>query len=130
MCGVFMDATFKAIPMTPLAAVSDVNGQRYRQFVPFNFLLSLAAPHLHGVLVLVAGNKFVAGLFFTSDNCSSAPLSPEKNFFAGVVDTGDKHSFTNISAKKFKMPPMECLGNNPLHILFEKLRYEQFQNRH
>jgi hypothetical protein len=56
-----------------------------------------------------------------------------KKIFAGVIDSGYKHSFTNISEnfrKKFKAPPMECLGNNPLHILFEKLRYEQFQNRH
>ncbi len=30
-----------------------------RRFIPFNFLLSLAAPHLHGVLVLVTDIKFI-----------------------------------------------------------------------
>jgi hypothetical protein len=56
--------------MTPSAAVPDVDGRRYRCFVPFNFLLSLAAPHLHGVLVLVTGNNFIAGVIVTGDNCS------------------------------------------------------------
>ncbi len=32
--------------------------------IPFNFLLSLAAPQLHGVLVLVTDNKFIAGVIF------------------------------------------------------------------
>jgi hypothetical protein len=49
---------FIAIPMTPLAAVYGFGGRRYHRFIPFNFLLSLAAPHLHGILVLVTGNKF------------------------------------------------------------------------
>jgi hypothetical protein len=30
-----------------------------------DFLLSLAAPHLYGVLVLVTGNKFIAGVVVT-----------------------------------------------------------------
>jgi hypothetical protein len=78
---------FIAIPMTPLAAVSDFGGRRYHRFVPFNFLLSLAAPNLHGVLVLVTGNKFIAGVVVTGnkfitgvivigDNCSPMSLSP------------------------------------------------------
>jgi hypothetical protein len=74
MCVVFMDATFMTVPMTPSVAMSNVDGRRYRRFFPFNFLLSLAAPHLHGVLVLVTGNKFIAGFVVTCDNCS--PLSP------------------------------------------------------
>ncbi len=41
---------------------------------------TLAAPHLHGVLVLVTGNKFIAGVVVTGDKV-----------IAGVVDTGDKH---------------------------------------
>jgi hypothetical protein len=52
---------FMAVPMTLSAAVADFGGRRYRRFIPFNFLLSLAAPHLHGVLVLVTGNKVIAG---------------------------------------------------------------------
>ncbi len=67
---------FMAVPVTPWSAVSDFGGRRYQRFVPFNFLLSLAAPHLHGVLVLVTGNKFIASVFVTGDNCSPVSLSP------------------------------------------------------
>jgi hypothetical protein len=108
---------FMAVPMTPSAAVADFSGRRYHRFIPFNFLLSLAAPHLHGVVVLVTGNKFIAGVIVTGDNCSlvSSPviklspvsLSPAKNcspvsttpaitenpwqrLIAGVNGTGDK----------------------------------------
>ena len=56
-----------AVPMKTLAAVADFSGRRYRRFIPFNFLLSLAAPHLHGVLVLVTGDKFIAGVVVTGD---------------------------------------------------------------
>ena len=45
-----------------------IGGRRNRRFIPFNFLLSLAAPHLHGVLVLVTGDKFIAGVVVTADN--------------------------------------------------------------
>jgi hypothetical protein len=57
---------FMAFPMTPSAAVVDFGGRRNRQFIPFNFLLSLAAPHLNGVLDLVTGNKFIAGVAVTN----------------------------------------------------------------
>jgi hypothetical protein len=73
---------FMAVPMTPSAAVSDFDGRRYNRFVPFNFLLSLAAPHFHGVLVLVTANKFIVivhGVVVTGDK-----------LFTGVVDTGEK----------------------------------------
>ncbi len=78
--------------MTPMAAVSDFGGQRYHGFVSFNFLLSLAAPHLHGVLVtgnkfiasvVVTGNKFIGGGAVTGVNDSG-----EKSI-AGINDTGD-----------------------------------------
>jgi hypothetical protein len=49
---------FMAVPMTPSAAVSDID----RRGDIADFLLSLAAPHLHGVLVVVNGNKFIAGV--------------------------------------------------------------------
>ena len=58
-----MDATFHG-------GSSDIiggRGQRYRRFIPYNFLLSLAAPHHHGVLVLVTGEKFIAGVNDTGD---------------------------------------------------------------
>jgi hypothetical protein len=60
-------------------------------FVLFNFLPSLAAPHFHGVLVLVIGNKFIAGdnntgVVVTGDkfiavvyNCSPVSLTPVRN---------------------------------------------------
>ncbi len=34
---------FMVVPMTPMAAVADFGGQRYRRFIPFNFLLSLVS---------------------------------------------------------------------------------------
>jgi len=74
--GCFWMQLFMAVPMTPSAAVADFGGRRNRRFIPFNFLLSLAAPHLNGVLVLVTGNKFIAGVVVTGDNCSPVSLSP------------------------------------------------------
>jgi hypothetical protein len=73
---------FIAVPMTPSADVSDFGGQRHHRFVPFNFLLCLAAPHLHGVLVLVTGNIFIAGVVVTGDNCSPVSLTPLRNLLA------------------------------------------------
>ncbi len=67
---------FMAVPMTPSAVVADFGGRRYRRFIPFIFLLSLAAPHLHGVLGLVTDNKFITGVIVTGDNCSPMSLSP------------------------------------------------------
>jgi hypothetical protein len=69
---------FMAVPMTPSAAVADFGGRRYRRFIPINFLLSLATHLLHGVLVLVTGNKFIAGVVVTGDKV-----------IAGINDTGD-----------------------------------------
>ncbi len=55
-----------AVPMTPSAAVFDFGGWKYHRCVPFNFLLSLAAPRLQGVLVLVTSTKFIAGVIVTA----------------------------------------------------------------
>ncbi len=92
---------FMPVPMTSSAAVANFGGRRYRRFIPFNFLLSLAAPHLHGVLVLVTGDKFIGGDNDTGDHWKSVTRTKDKFFagvvdtaeqlFAGVVDTGDKH---------------------------------------
>jgi hypothetical protein len=62
---------------------------------PLHFLLSLAAPHLHGVLVLVIGNKFIAVVVVTGNNCSPVSLSPVINLSSLspaiiVNDTGEK----------------------------------------
>jgi hypothetical protein len=70
---------FMAVPMTSWVAVADFGGRRDHRFLPFNFRLSLAAPHLHGVLVLVTGDKFIAGVVVTADNWSQVStinLSP------------------------------------------------------
>ncbi len=80
--------------MTPSAAVAEFGGRRYRRFIPFNFLLSLAAPHLHGVLVLVTGNKFnnnlIAGVVDTGNKFFAVVIDTAEQFITGVVDTGDK----------------------------------------
>jgi hypothetical protein len=65
---------FMAVP--PSAAVADFGGRRYRRFIPFNFLLFLAAPHLHGVLVLVTGNKVIAGVVVTGDKLLYKSTTP------------------------------------------------------
>ena len=78
-----------AVPMTPSAAVADFGGRRYRRFIPFNFLLSLAAPHLNGVLVLVTGNKFIAGVVVTGDKVIAGVVVTGDKLFTGINDTGD-----------------------------------------
>jgi hypothetical protein len=80
---------FMAVPMTPSAFVSDFGGRRYHRFVPFNFLLFLAAPHLHSVLVLVTGNKFIVGVVVTGIMFTGVVVTGNK-FVAGVVVTGEK----------------------------------------
>ncbi len=75
--------------MTPSAAVADFGGRRYRRFIPFNFLLSLAAPHLHGVLVLVTGNKFIALVVVTGDKVIAGVVVTGDKLFTGINDTGD-----------------------------------------
>ena len=80
---------FMAVPMTSSAAVADFGGCRYRQFIPFNFLLSLAAPHLHGVLVLVIGNIFIAGVVVTGDKVIAGVVVTGDKLFTGINDTGD-----------------------------------------
>ncbi len=78
--------------MTPWAAVADFGGRRYCRFIPFNFLLSLAAPHLHDVLVLVTGNKFIASVVVTGDKVIAGVVVTGNKVIAGVVVTGDNCS--------------------------------------
>jgi hypothetical protein len=87
---------FMVVPMTPSAAMADFGGRRYRRFIPFNFLLSLAAPHLHGVLVLVTGNKFITGVVVTGDKVIAGVVVIGDKVIAGVVVTGDK-LFTGLN---------------------------------
>ena len=83
MCGVFLDATFHG------GSNDTISGRRYCRFIPFNFLLSLAAPHLHGVLVLVTGNKFIAGVVVTGDKFIAGVVVTGDKLFTGINDTGD-----------------------------------------
>ncbi len=87
---------FMAVPMTSSAAVADFGGRRYRQFIPFNFLLSLAAPLLHGVLVLVTGNKFICDFVVTGNKLFTGVVVTGDKFITRVVVTGDK-LFTGIN---------------------------------
>jgi hypothetical protein len=80
-----MDAAFHGGSSDISAAVADFGGRRYRRFIPFNFLLSLAAPHLHGVTGV--NDKFIPGINDTGDHWKSVTRT---TLFAGVVDTGDK----------------------------------------
>ncbi len=79
-----------AVPVTPLAAVADFGGRRFSRFIPFNFLLSLAALHLRGVLVLVTGKKFIAGVVVTGDKVIAGVVVTGDKLFTGINDTGDR----------------------------------------
>ncbi len=116
---------FMVVPMTPSAAVSDFGGRRYHWFVPFNFLLSSAAPHLYGVLVLITGNKFIAG---------TVSLSPAVIVIAGIKDTSDHwKSVTRIIRRcrwhqcEHSLSPMSLIPVINIHSrisprIFEKIR--------
>jgi hypothetical protein len=80
---------FMAVPMTPSAAVADFGCRRYRRFIPVNFFLSLAASHLKGVLVLVTGNKFIAGVVVTGEKLFSSVSNTGDKFILGINHTGD-----------------------------------------
>jgi hypothetical protein len=58
---------FMAVPMTPSAA-GDI------------------APHLHGVLVLVTGNKFISGVVVTGDKVIAGVVVTSDKVIAGVKD--------------------------------------------
>jgi hypothetical protein len=55
---------FMAVPMTPLAAVSDIDGRRYRRFSP----ILGSSPTSMASHVLVTGNKFIADVVVTGDH--------------------------------------------------------------
>ncbi len=115
--------------MTPLAAVADFGGRRYRRFIPFNFLLSLAAPHLRDN---DTGDKFIAGdndigdKFITGINDTAITENPLQGLIAGVNIDLSPVSLTPLNSlltlainihsqylckflKKFKKAPMEYL---------------------
>jgi hypothetical protein len=104
---------------TPSAAMADFGGRKYRQFIPFNFLLSLAAPHLHGVLVLFTGNKFIAGVVVNGDK-----------FIAGVVVTGDNWSPVSLKIRdKDSLSPVSLTLVINIHSRISPRIFEIIQNR-
>jgi hypothetical protein len=128
---------FMVAPMTPLAALADFGGRRYRRFIPFNFLLSLAVPHLHSVLVLG-----------TSNNLSQVSLSPKiivhqcrcpgdkviagvvvtrNKFIAGINDTGDKFSPVLLTPLNSSSPVSLTLVTN-IHSRISPRIFEIIQN--
>ncbi len=100
ICGVPMDSTFHNRSNYTIVDRVRLWRQKYHQYVPFNYLLSLAAPHLHGLLVLITGNKFIAGVVDTSKQLIAVSLTP-------VINT---HS--RISPRIFKI-----IWNRPNGIL-------------
>jgi hypothetical protein len=50
---------------------------------------TLAAPHLHGVLVLVTGKKFIAGVVVTSDEVIAGDVVTGDKLFTSINDTAD-----------------------------------------
>jgi hypothetical protein len=87
---------FMAVLMTPSGAVSDFGGRRYHRFVPFNFLLSLAAPHLHGALFLSPPHRFIGG-----------DIDIGEKFIIGVVVTGDHFSAVINLSPVSTTPPIK-----------------------
>ncbi len=62
MCGVFKDATFHGGSNDSIGSRGRLRRPEISPIYPFQLFPILApAPHLHGVLVLVTGNKFIAG---------------------------------------------------------------------
>jgi hypothetical protein len=50
---------------------------------------TLVAPHLHGVLVLVTGNKLIAGVVVTGDKVIAGVVVTGDKLFTSINDTGD-----------------------------------------
>jgi hypothetical protein len=70
MCGVRLDATFHGGSNDIIGGHGRLRRPEISLIYPLQLLLSLAAPDLHGVLVLVTGDKFIAGVAVTADNWS------------------------------------------------------------
>jgi hypothetical protein len=77
-----------AVPMTPLAAVSDFGGRRYHQFVP----ICRKNRPLSSIQVIIS-EKFISGVVDTGEQFISGVVDTGEQFitfFSGVVDTGQK----------------------------------------
>jgi hypothetical protein len=111
-----------AVPMTPSAVVADFGGRRYRRFIPFNFLLSLAAPHLLGVLLLdiervALQPKLTSGDVETSEQLFIAGIIvASDNLIASVNETGDHCSLVmNLSTPVNSLLPVSLTPVKNIH---------------
>jgi hypothetical protein len=90
MCGVFIDATFHGGSNDTIGGRGRLRRPEISPIYPFQLFPILApAPHFHGVLVLIAGNKFIASVVAGEKLFSSVNDTGDK-FIAGVADTSDK----------------------------------------
>ncbi len=72
---VFLDATFHGASNDTIGGRGLLRRPEISPIYSLQLSPILGAPHLHGVLVLVTGNKFIAGVVATGDNCSPVSLS-------------------------------------------------------
>ena len=79
MCGVCMDATFHGGSNDIIGGRGRLRRPEVSPIYPLQLSPILGSSHLHGVLVLVTGNKFIAGVVVTGEK-----------LFSGVNDTGEK----------------------------------------
>ena len=75
MCGVFLDATFPGGSNDAIGGRGRLRWSEISPIYPLQLSPILGSSPPHGVLVLVTGNKFIAGVVVTGDNCSPVPLS-------------------------------------------------------
>ncbi len=79
MCGVFLDATFHGGSNDTIGSRGRLRRPEISPIYPLQlspFLGSSPPPWRPSSLLLVTGNKFIAGVVVTGDNCSPVSLSP------------------------------------------------------
>jgi hypothetical protein len=87
-------------------------GRRYHRFVPFNFLLSLAAPHLHGVLAINLSPVSLSPAIPVLREFSKIETAPMKNLGAsGTIIYGK-----NLKSKISCQTPFKQNNFKKLHI--------------
>jgi hypothetical protein len=70
-----MDATFHGGSNDTIGGRVRLRRPEISSICPLQLSPILGSSHLHGVLVLVTGNKFIAGVVVAGDNCSPVSLS-------------------------------------------------------
>jgi hypothetical protein len=101
---------FMAVPVTPLAAVSDFGGQRYHRFVPIcrkNRPLSS--------IKFIADEKCISGVVDAGKKFMGDVVDTGKQFIGGVVDTGD-NIFPVTGQKYPKSLKFICVNNTAEYL--------------